>query len=251
MNIFTLFVSITILSLASCGPTPSSHMKIIGGTDVTSGDPLFRRVGGLFDQSGKLQCSVSALKSDVFVTAGHCVANRTVQHWTIQFNKDQNSQESMEVLSAIPHPDFSFTNIFTLDPDHAPNDIALVNTTTKSQVAVTTALYDIQAKTDHESQLNLMLAGLGRTLGSDPNSKGILHKASVSVAHIRHDVHEATSENNSGIMACFGDSGGPAFYINNTTIQLRGVISRGDSGCLKGITVITDATAFKDFLNSH
>jgi hypothetical protein len=251
-------------SLISCQVSDQSKLKIIGGTPVRSDDPIARRVAVLMDQDQSVICTVTPLTQSVFVTAAHCIHGREIGGWTIQTGLNANERskqndgdqslkssfkpESLGIERTMLHSLFAPNLLYSLEPTEAPYDIALIKTSEPSAGTIPVPILRNRPERPLPTPLPIVIAGYGRTIGPDASSKGVLQKASLNINKFNTAVDEFTSTDLDGKMGCHGDSGGPAFYIEGTSISLIGIVSRGDGTCRKGTTVFTDLTQFWPFI---
>lgn len=97
----------------------------------------------------------------------------------------------------------------------------------------------------------LMLAGYGATSGRDKSATGRLLKTNVNVLISRWGQGEFVLNQAEGSGACFGDSGGPAFYYENAEYHLIGIASRVGNLWLdrcRGFSLYSHAGFYRDFI---
>lgn len=238
-----------VFCLVSCGRGGQSQLKIIGGQPVTEGDPLVKHLAALVNAEAYLQCTVTAVAPDLFITAAHCVHGRDIKGWTIQSGIEAGTQEVLQVDSASVHKQFSASILYSsLTPDLPPNDIALIKTTEPSRLLTPMPIAQKKSSLQDITNKKILLAGYGRTDGADDTSLGTLQKVKLVVSRINAPAKEFLTENDDGKMGCHGDSGAPAMMQQGKTLFIVGTISRGGNSCTSGSTVFTDLSAFDDFL---
>ena len=255
-----------VLLVSTCRTPEPSSQKIIGGTPVNAQDPLANRVAVLVDAEEKVVCSVAPIASDIFITAAHCVYGKDMTDWTIRTGlsiyqgrarqlsgTDSKNWAKPEVLKVerevMAHQNYSRGLREVLEPESAPNDVALVKTTEPSAGTIPVPILINTSRWGVESNLPITIAGYGRTDGSDPESSGVLQKVDLKISKVSKPVMEFTAVDPTGKMGCLGDSGGPAFFTAGRNVWLVGIVSRGDRTCKKGTTVFTDLTEFWPFLD--
>lgn len=242
-------IAITLF-LSACGQTPNSDLKIIGGVKVSANDPLATRVSALVSNKNEIRCTVAAISPSVFITAAHCVYGRNLEGWTIQSGITLDG-ETLPVASATVHSEFSLPILYSsLEPDHAPNDIAVIQTSEPTQGTIPVPILRKRPGDQAETSRNIIIAGFGRTDGASPESVGTLEETTVVITKFNKYAHEFTTQDADGKMGCHGDSGGPAFEKIGKTLTLIGTVSRGDNSCKSGTTVFTDLSEFGDFLST-
>jgi secreted trypsin-like serine protease len=235
--------------MTSCGQASKSYTDIIGGQTVKSGDPIAKHVAALVNDEGTVKCSVTPISESVFMTAAHCVYGRRLDGWMIQTGLVAGKGESLPVAGTIIHHDFAAGLLYSAHPASAPNDIALIQTSSPSAGTIPVPIIRGIARQELTTPFEVTVAGYGRTVGQLSESKGVLQKVRLKVTETDSNLHEFTSEDGEGRMGCHGDSGGPAFYGEGRSIALIGIVSRGDNSCEAGATIFTDVVEFLPFIN--
>jgi secreted trypsin-like serine protease len=235
--------------VTACGSQQNSDLKIIGGDIVRARDPIATSVAALVTADGNVHCTVAPLSAKVFITAAHCVYGRQdYKDWSIVTGRNVSDGKSYALESIIVHEKFSSQELRMPEPSEAPNDVALIQV--KEPVAGTIPVPIIRGLSGATEQMPMLVtvAGYGRSDGADKASKGILRKVTLPVVIQNTETHEFLTIDAQGRMGCHGDSGGPAFTTENGKLMLVGVVSRGDHACVKGQTVYTDLSEFRDFI---
>ena len=267
MNFKLIFRSAAALALVigarAFAATQQDHVEIIGGDTVHPGDPVASStvlIVGDISASKQYICTGSLIAPDMVVTAAHCVADdikaptkpekiflvfglsvptSAAQHTPIAraanyvYNpgwKGQAAQGADEHDIAVIHFDGE------LPPGYAPATLLDPNVVLKPGTDVTLAGY-----------------GEDTTTGSGNNGAGILRKVSGVPVLKALGQTEVVLDQRSGIGACHGDSGGPAFLAVDGKNYLWGVTNRGypDSApdnCIEE-SVYTRITAYSDFIS--
>lgn len=73
----------------------------------------------------------------------------------------------------------------------------------------------------------------------------------MSIEYI-HTTRETKTYCNKFSGSCSGDSGGPAFTVNNGSHELVGLVSFGSSDCLSGLpSIYTNTMMFKSWIEGY
>ena len=237
-----------LLSLAGCGPSQPSTLKIIGGSPVEEQDPVANRVVAIVRADRTVHCSAVALDRSTFLTAAHCIYGKKLDGWKIQSGLKSGDDESIDIISGEPHPKYDSAMMRTLTPDLPPYDLAVIKTATAARSIIPVPI--IRKGLNHftQSVLNITVAGYGRTEGEDPQSTGRLQKAIINISSFNEAGREFTATDEDGKMACHVDSGAPAFMLIGNELTLVGIVSRGDRKCSSGVTVFTDISQQSDYM---
>jgi secreted trypsin-like serine protease len=191
------------------------------------------------------QCTGTALARDLVLTAAHCVA-----HPGRYAVKDYNTGTVVRVRSIARHPRFSFKNYAAA---RATADLALLKLEGPlPDIVVPAALAAARRVKVGET---LTVAGFGVTQAGTAHGLGVPREARLAVTgkpgslQIRL-VDPASRNARTGLGACTGDSGAPAYDGDGPLVI--GVVSwstgpDNSEGC-GGLTGLTPLLAYRDWI---
>lgn len=230
-------------------------------------------------------CSGTLITSTVIVTAAHCFpAGLLIQSsenektpkllpyasikGEVYFKLNPRDDKLMgaRVVSFVRHAEFSDSWMYSFpeiwNPASPVNDVAVARLDYAApkfkQPVSLIASDDIL-----ESGSTILLAGYGRSEHGGESAMPTLRETKVPFVrslnnHTDAFVGEGNTEkpgtvsNPSG--ACYGDSGGPAYLVENGTTKLAGVIVRGpdaeNGGCMSSVTIITDLRRYTTWIQN-
>ncbi len=196
------------------------------------------------DNKGDL-CTGTALARDLVLTAAHCVARKIA--YTV---KAYQNGASIAVRDVATHPRFDFA---AYAASRATADIALVKLASPlPDIVVPAALAAPRRVAVGET---LTIAGFGVTLAGTAHGLRIPRMAKLSVTgkpgSLQVRLYDAATRNRrSGLGACTGDSGAPAFDGEGPLVI--GVVSwstapQDEEGC-GGLTGVTPLIAYRAWI---
>jgi len=203
---------------------------IIGGTDVSSGDPVASSTVLIYGQengSGFI-CTGSIIAQDIIITAAHCLGDSGNAKLVVAFRTDINGQGPVFQVTQQTRPADYATNSQRSATDW--DDLGLL------QIAnpLPTGYAPAKLLTDRSAirnGANILLAGYGINVPTPPTDQnndggaGVLRKVTQVVLNANYGKTE-TLVSLKGKGACHGDSGGPAFVQSGSQLLLFGVTSR-------------------------
>jgi len=245
-------LSITALAtLCACSPemqnseaiiSDTSSAPIIGGKKIQEDDVIGKSTVALIadvitkdGRRGQGTCTGSLLRSNVILTAAHCVPQGPdVQEASIYvvFGKDLRKENEIKVrlvTDYVIHEKYGKAN-FSGEDD---NDIALLKFSGDLPEGYQVAeLLQDDSLVKPDSKVTLAGYGFVWTDGEESYSDNTLRKVDVNV--IEHFGNtEVVLDQSKGRGACHGDSGGPAFLEVEGKQLIWGITSRG--GGLDGV----------------
>jgi endonuclease G len=207
-----------------------SKQRIFGGVQATAGEiPSCVAVGTDFSRLTNC-CSGTLVGPRIVVTAAHCseclAAGQT--RMQVYFGLDANNPDLNKVYSGtfFAHP--------TWNPNTGKDDIAVI-VLDKAVPTTDGCAVGIATDADIHGATKVRIAGFGLT---DKSVQSVLFTADAPIiSYDCADVQASTTvgcnsgtelaAGGGGIDSCFGDSGGPAYVVQGTTLLLAGVTSRG------------------------
>lgn len=191
-------------------------------------------------------CTGTLIFDRWILTAAHCTDGLTANDIYIKFGPDGtviNNGELYGVSRVITHNNYNAMTI--------TNDIALIELSQASTYASPIMpLPDALGLTNTDIGDNVDLAGFGQ---QENNVAYLLEHISIPLDDVRNTQIEYDQGNGQGTGdggACFGDSGGPAFFTRDGNVYVAGVTSYGDQNCTD-FGVSTKVDAFETWIESN
>lgn len=251
------------LSLVSCGVSqqPASDTKIVGGAIAQPMDSVTRSTVSLtLTSGGSVTLEPTSFCSGVLVASGKVVTAASCFKEDIEDLRSRGAvlnivfgqvgtlvgTRSRVAKTVSLHPQFKADLIAAPSPTEPANDIAIIHF--EGDVPVGHGFVSI-ASPDFILDLSetevFTIAGYGV---SDPNSDvtGILRQGSVKFSSLI-DLANVIQFRGTNVAACDGDSGGPAYKMQNGNVVVIGIVS--SSNC-RTFMRYTDLRKYNSFVDS-
>ena len=233
------------LALA-CQSSPhgtGSQVKIVGGSQVSSDDPVAQSTVALVISmsQGTALCTGSLIDARHVVSAGHCLASDpqgAVVEFGLSVSRDSQDQRAIQT--------FSVNQNYGGSP---PSDISLI-TLSEDAPAGYAPVPILSASEPLNDGETVTLAGYGQTNINDTSTTHLLRKVDTQLVTNSAATEELEVGDTPGRGACHGDSGGPAFVNRNGQLYLVGVTSRDTNpdGRCENNTIYTDVRYYQDWI---
>ena len=199
--------------------------QIVNGTPVTPENPIAKSTVHI---TGKYQrfsftCTGTIIAQDLVVTAAHCLGPYAAADLTVFFGLNKNSSGTTYKVKKQIYPD-----AYNSSAEFDRHDIALL-LLEKNIPAGYSAAEFLDSNTLLKENDLLTLAGYGITVTQMPangdGGMGQLRYAEQNIINPKYgDTEILINIKNKG--TCSGDSGGPAYFVQNSKIFLVGAASR-------------------------
>jgi secreted trypsin-like serine protease len=237
-----LIVAIVVARFAA----PAPAMAMVGGAPA---DAAAGAVVTIVGSRGNF-CSGTLIAPDLVLSAAHCTMPGAT--YKIVDYDDRRQPRLRDVKRLASHPQF---NVQSIQAHRASADIALLQLTESMAGRAPSPVGVPRAPLS--SGDGFTVSGIGVTVPGDGRSGGVIRTAALvatgqpGTLQIRL-VDPATNNVRSGLGACTGDSGAPAFEDQNGHPTVIGVVSwstgpNNTAGC-GGLTGVTPLTLYRDWI---
>ena len=232
--------------------TQAGGEEIVGGS-VDTGHPY---VVGVGNASGAF-CSGTLISKRTVITAGHCFGGIT----RVYFGNKTSTATKVAVAKKVIHPAYAEAD------DEATNDVAVLQLAADAPAGVHPAPLLRQTMNNSPTFVGppFVFVGFGNNNGVNQTGFGTKRKVSFPIVAVGPaDLPADSTISNDDIDAsmfyyatpnkntCNGDSGGPAFFVQNGVEFHAGVTSFGDGPCLEdGVQGRTDKPVIDAFIQAR
>jgi secreted trypsin-like serine protease len=235
---------VLIAALAVIAPPASA---IVGGGGAPA-DGISRSIVTIIGSRGTF-CSGSVIAQDLVLTAAHCVMPGAEYKVIIP---GETPPRLLDVRRVAQHPQFNVASIMAhrASPDVALLQLATPLPATKAPAPLAAPIIPI------EPGSRLTIAGVGVAQRGDGKSGGTIRAADLGVTGKPGSLQirladPLTNNPSSGLGACTGDSGAPAFEMQGRAV-IVGVVSwstgpNNSDGC-GGLTGVTPLTLYREWI---
>lgn len=195
-------------------------------------------------------CTGTAIARDLVLTAAHCVLPGA-EYKLVEFDAQRKAQ-LRDTLRIARHPQF---NIDNYNRARVTADVALIKAAAPIASVAPAPLMSGPFKVAPGDRF--VVAGLGVAAPGDGKSGGIARSATLTATGqpgtLQIRLYDpATRGERTGLGACTGDSGAPAFREEGGRLAVIGVVSwttgpKLSEGC-GGLTGVTPLTRYKDWI---
>lgn len=230
LRFLSLGIAFIATAFACSSPLDAPHalrsQAVVGGVPAVPSD--YPSTVAITDASGDPFCSGTLVAPAVVVTAAHCIESGNPSNVRVVYGHAVPAQapasERRVVLSAVPHPAYAplaSTDAYGMGPLNDIGVVVLEEAIPNAVVAPILPNEFVDAVLFPNRPMHIVGFGINDT---QTQASGELYKA--LTPHIRHIPTELLGGRPGEPDACFGDSGGPAYVVNDSTLWLVGATSR-------------------------
>lgn len=234
---------------AAGGAVMAPSAAMVGGAPVASGN-YGNTVVTILSSYGTF-CTATAIAPDLLLTAGHCVESDG--GYKLADTSPGKVPALLDVARTARHPEFDIKRLLS---HVATADVALLKLAEPAPARITPAR--IVGNTEQVAVGDtLTVAGMGVTAHGADRLDGLAHTATLTVtghpSSLQIRLYDpATKGVSSGLGACTGDSGAPAFRDESGVLVIIGIVSWSTgpdlSGGCGGLTGLTPLQRYRSWI---
>jgi len=229
---------------------------IVGGETAEKGE--FPHMVQLRHSSGSHYCGGSIVDEEYVLTAAHCVtggpSSLTVVAGEYKLSSDDGTEQERDIAEVITHPKYGSAGY-----DY---DIALLKLKTKLDLGAESVEKIALFEQDDTPLVPAFVSGWGDTeTGGTPDTLKKLDLTIYEDSVCENAYGDIFTENmlcatgdfeNGGQCVCFGDSGSPAYIVEDGTKKQVGIVSWGNPCANAGYpAAYAEVGKFIDFVREH
>ena len=233
------------------GELESTSRYIIGGQETQDNTPISQRTVAILNSSNKMRCSSTLITRNIVLTAAHCFGDGTNNNdLSVSFGTKVGSGETRKVTKLVTNS--QYRSGAALGESAPLYDVALVQFQPEAPAQAATAVVpDMQLQLT--GGMPFSVAGFGwawsnpSALLSKGGGEGTLREVTLVLTSVLENSMQLKFVSPSKAV-CSGDSGGPAYVVQNGTYYVAGVTSWGYSRCENGLSVFSDVRKFRSWI---
>lgn len=219
-----------VLCIGMVQVASAKYLPMIKGGENVEPDSLVAMSTVAIGTEARMHCSASIIAEDILLTAAHCIPgpnSRIQEVTTIYFGVETDDPvEIREISEVLPHPGYLENGFDPNNPEDL-NDIALV--IFEGGLPSGFQVVDVPEEFVFQEGDTGLLAGYGVDNNKVSGTLKQIERV-VEVADFGETEVMFTQTDTEG--ACNGDSGGPAYNVTSSGLELMGVANRvGNHKC--------------------
>lgn len=243
-----LVLSIALTGLSACSQQQTSQTvsgfagdaSIVNGRAVTAGE-LYAKHTVAVGSTDKVWCTGVIIGAHHVLTAGHCAEVLGGGNVWFGLAAIPATTPALKIKTVTLHPNYCDHCLETLQLIDNGNDLAIVEF--EGTLPEGFEPVELASKAQLAIGTNVHLAGYGMNERYDYED---ILKVTEAPVDLVGNFEIRTNEVKSG--SCSGDSGGPAYILDNGKLLLAGITSRGDQYC-RHLGIYTVPTSHQNWID--